>query len=55
MLPFFSYVWIIIFRSDGQSVGHVKYFAACKWQKKNGRRLARPASEERNCIIKDVE
>ena len=33
MLPFFSYVWIIICRSDGQSVGHVKYS-----QLANGRR-----------------
>lgn len=33
MLPFFSYEWIIICRSDGQFVGDMKY-SACKWQKK---------------------
>lgn len=54
MLPFFSCVWIIICRSDGQFVGHMKYFSLQMGEKK-GRRLARPASEERNCIIKDVE
>lgn len=33
MLPFFSYVWIIICRSDGQYAIHVKYS-----QLANGRR-----------------
>jgi hypothetical protein len=33
MLPFFSYVWIIICRNDEQYAIHVKYF-----QLANGRR-----------------
>jgi hypothetical protein len=34
MLPFFSYVWIIICRSDGQFVGHMKYFSLQMGEKK---------------------
>ena len=40
MLPFFSYVWIIICRSDGQFVGDMKYF-----QLANGRKKRTPVSE----------
>lgn len=34
MLPFFSYVWIIICRSDGQFVGDMKYFQLANGRKK---------------------
>ena len=41
MLPFFSCVWIIICRSDGQFVGHMKYSQLAA----NGRRKRTPVSE----------